>query len=62
LAVETHNGQILDEEFAADVCVTARFPIEYLPPFQAALKELSNGVLEAVIVETAEDTIMPLST
>jgi uncharacterized YigZ family protein len=62
LAVEAHNGQILDEEFAADVCVTAQFPFEYLPPFQAALKELSNGILEAVIVETAEDTIMPLST
>jgi uncharacterized YigZ family protein len=62
LAVEAHKGQILDEEFAADVCLTARFPVESFPPFQAALKEMSNGVLEAVIVETAEDTIMPLPT
>jgi uncharacterized YigZ family protein len=61
LAVEAHQGQILDEDFAADVTVTARFPVEHLPPFQAALQELSSGAIEAEIVATDDATIMPLA-
>jgi uncharacterized YigZ family protein len=60
LAVETHHGQILDETFAADVTVTARFPVEHFPPFQASLQELSNGTLQAEIVDTDEATIIPI--
>jgi uncharacterized YigZ family protein len=60
LAVAEHQGQILDEDFAADVTVTARFAVEHLPAFQAALQELSNGQLEAEIIESDEATIMPL--
>ena len=61
LAVHAHQGQILDEEFAAGVTVTARLAVEHLSAFQAALQELSNGTLEAIIVETDEATIMPLA-
>jgi uncharacterized YigZ family protein len=61
LAVEAHGGQILDEAFAAEVTVTARFPVERLPPFQAALQELSSGAIAADIVATDEATIVPLS-
>ena len=61
LAVETHHGQILDEAFAADVTMTARFPVEQFPTFQATLQELSHGSVEAIIVETNEATILPLS-
>lgn len=60
LLVAAHHGQILDETFAADVTVTARFAMERVPAFQAALQELSNGALEAEIVATDEATIMPL--
>jgi len=60
LAVDAHLGQILDEEFAADVTVTARFPVERVPAFQEALQEMSNGTIEAEIVHTDPDTIMPL--
>ena len=60
LAVEAHHGQIQDEDFGAEVTVTARFAVEHVEPFQAALQEMSNGTLEAVIVETNEATIMPL--
>ena len=60
LAVEAHRGEILDEKFAADVTVTARFPVERVPAFQEALQELSNGTMEAVIVATDPATIMPL--
>ena len=60
LAVEAHRGEILDEKFAADVTVTARFPVERVPAFQEALQELSNGTIEAVIVATDPATIIPL--
>jgi len=59
LLVSRHRGATLDEDFAADVTVTARFPVEHFPEFQDALRELSAGALEAEIVETHEDTIMP---
>jgi hypothetical protein len=51
---------MLDEDFAADVTLTARFAVEDFPIFQAALGTLSNGQLQAEIVETNEATIMPL--
>lgn len=60
LAVEAHHGQVLDEAFAADVSVMARFPVESFPGFQAALQELSHGSVEAIVVETNKATIMPL--
>lgn len=60
LLTSAHRGQILDEEFAADVTVTARFVREEVAGFQAALLELSNGSLEAEVVASDEATIMPL--
>ncbi len=60
LAVDAHLGLILEEEFAADVTVTARFPVERVPGFQDALREMSNGTIEAEIVGTDPATIMPL--
>jgi putative IMPACT (imprinted ancient) family translation regulator len=58
LAIEAHAGQILDQAFAAEVTLTARFAVEQLPAFQDALQELSNGALEAQIVASDEATIM----
>lgn len=60
LLVAAHDGHILDEEFTADVTVTAQFTVEHFPAFQEALRELSHGTLAAAIVETQEDTIMPI--
>lgn len=59
LLVDQHHGQVLDETFAADVTVTARFVIETLSAFQADLQELSRGSVRAEIVETNPETIMP---
>lgn len=59
LLVETLRGQILEEGFAAQVTVTARFAVECTPAFQSALQEMSNGSLRAEIVGTDEGTIMP---
>jgi uncharacterized YigZ family protein len=60
LAIGSHHGQILDADFAADVTVTVRFPVEHFPAFQITLQEMSSGKLQAEIIETDEATIMPL--
>ena len=62
LLVEVWNGRILDEQFAADITMTMQFTVAKFPGFQAALRELSHGSLAAEIIETNEDTIMPLGT
>ncbi len=51
--VAAHHGQILDEGFAAEVTVTARFPVEHLLTFQQALGELTEGRVQAEVLETA---------
>jgi uncharacterized YigZ family protein len=60
LLIEAYNGRVLDETFAADVTVTAQFTVEQFDPFQDALRELSHGRLQAEIIETNPETIMPL--
>ena len=60
--VEAQHGRILDEDFAADITITAQFVTEKLPDFQDALRELSHGQLAAEIVETNPETIMPIGT
>ena len=60
LLIQEHQGQILDEDFGADVTVTARFAVWNLQPFQDSLRELSRGALQAEIIETNPETIMPV--
>ncbi|MFO7623012.1 MAG: YigZ family protein [Anaerolineales bacterium] len=54
LLVTAHGGQIIEENFTADVTVTARFEVEHFPAFQQALQELARGAWGAEIIETAE--------
>jgi uncharacterized YigZ family protein len=58
--MEEHRGEILDEDFAADVTLTARFAQARLPAFQAALRDLSAGRSEALVVVSDPATLMPL--
>lgn len=60
LLVQEYHGQILDETFAADVTLTCRFAVAAFGPFQAALREASHGTLQAEIIETNPETIMPI--
>jgi uncharacterized YigZ family protein len=60
LLVEAHFGRILEQDFATEVTMVARFAVERFPAFQAALRELSHGALVAEIVEADEVTIMPV--
>lgn len=48
------NGAILGEEFGADVTMTMRFPVDDYPVFQADLREMSSGSLQAEGIETSE--------
>lgn len=59
--IPEHDGQIVDQEFAADVTVTARFPVSDFPAFQDVLRQASHGSLQAEIIETGE-AIVPIQT
>jgi uncharacterized YigZ family protein len=54
LMVSRHNGAILGEDFAADITMTVRFPVESFAAFQTDLQQLSSGSLQAEIIETSE--------
>jgi uncharacterized YigZ family protein len=60
--VEAHGGEILDQEFAVDVTLTTRFPVDRFEAFRSSLQELSAGQIQAEIVGTEPATIMPLPT
>ncbi len=60
LLVGAYGGLMLAEEFAADITMTIRFRAERFDAFTDALRELSRGGVEAVVVERDEATIMPL--
>jgi uncharacterized YigZ family protein len=54
LLVARRLGAVLEEEFGVDVTMTLRFTLEEFPLFQAELRELSAGSLQAEIMETSE--------
>ena len=54
LIVARHAGAVLGEDFAADITMTLRFPVEKLAGFQDDLRELSAGKLQAEVIETTE--------
>ena len=58
--VTAHAGQVIERSFAAQVTLLARLAVEQMPDFQDALRELSNGTLQADILETNPDTIVPV--
>lgn len=60
LWVAEGHGEILDEDFAGDVTLTARFAEEHFVDFQNIIIERSSGQLSAEIVETNDATIMPV--
>jgi len=58
--VEAFGGMMLEEAFAAEITLVARFRAERYPEFAGALRELSHGAVESIVVETSEATIMPI--
>lgn len=59
--VEAHGGVMLEESFAAEITLTARFRTEQFPAFADALRELSHGAIDALVVDSDEATIMPIA-
>ncbi len=55
--VSACGGEILDEEFAADVTVTARFRVEETPAFQAQMADLTGGTVIVEVIETGESLV-----
>ncbi len=58
ILVAAQEGEVLDEAFAVDVTMTTRLRVEKLPAFQASLSELTNGKVQAEVIETKE-ILMP---
>jgi uncharacterized YigZ family protein len=54
LLVKRNHGDVLGEDFAADITMTLQFPVESFKGFQNDLRELSAGRLSAEIIESAE--------
>lgn len=61
LLVETHRGEVLDQDFAEQVTIMARFTFGDLLDFQNNLRDISRGQIQAEIIATNPDTIMPLA-
>jgi uncharacterized YigZ family protein len=56
------QGEILDEDFGANVLMTVRFERAQLPVFREALFERSQGTITLEIVAENENDILPLTT
>lgn len=54
------HGETQDEDFAADVTIVVRFASGQVSQFQDRLRELSAGRIEAEVMETDDETIMPV--
>ena len=59
LVVTRQHGEVLGEDFAADVTLTMHLPVDSFDAFQNELRELSSGKLQAEIIETRE-MVVPL--
>jgi putative IMPACT (imprinted ancient) family translation regulator len=54
LLVKRQGGEILGEDFAADITMTLQFPVDTFETFQNDLRELSAGKLQAEVIESKE--------
>lgn len=59
LLVDSHHGQILDQEFAADITLTLQFAVDAYEKFSRALAEASHGSLLPEVIET-RDMLIPV--
>ena len=54
LIVTRQRGEVLGEDFGADVTMTVRLPVDSFDVFQNDLREISAGKIQAEIIETKE--------
>jgi len=60
LLIEKKLARILDESFQENVTITVQFLTKSFNQFQSELSELTAGQIQAQILETNRETIMPL--
>jgi putative IMPACT (imprinted ancient) family translation regulator len=52
-----NQGEVIGEDFAADITITLQFPVETFDAFQNDLREISAGKLQAEIIESREKVV-----
>jgi uncharacterized YigZ family protein len=57
LMVARNHGEVLEEDYSADITMTLQFPVESYAGFQDELRELSAGKLQAEVIESAEKIV-----
>jgi uncharacterized YigZ family protein len=57
LLVKRQRGEVLGEDFAADITMTVQVTVQAFDDFQSDLRELSAGKLQAEIIESKETII-----
>lgn len=57
LLAARQQGEVLGEDFAADVTMTLQFPVDSFEAFQNELRELSAGRLQAEVIESGEKVV-----
>jgi putative IMPACT (imprinted ancient) family translation regulator len=55
--VTRNQGEVLGEDYGADITMTLQFPVESFDGFQEELRELSAGKLQAEVIESAEKIV-----
>ena len=60
LLVTRQRGEVLGEDFAADITMTLQFPIDSFDMFQNELREISAEKLKAEVIESKE-TVVPVA-
>ncbi len=61
LLLARHQGNLQDEDFGVDVMLTVQLLAAAVAPFQSGLQELSNGQIQAEVIGSDPNTIMPLN-
>jgi len=56
----THHAQLVDQQFGAEITVTARLAVDAFEAFQNAVSEMFNGARQAEILATDPATLLPL--
>jgi len=59
--IAAHQGQLISQEFAAEVSLVARLAVDDFDVVQSALRDASNGLLQIDILETNPNTLLPLA-
>jgi putative IMPACT (imprinted ancient) family translation regulator len=57
LLVRRTHGEVVEEDFAAEITMTLQFPVESFDLFQNELRELTAGKLKAEVIESSEKIV-----